>query len=69
MPDYKLDDRGSTPDRRRGCLLQPLHPDRRWGPPSLLCTLHTGGPFPKHKVRPGRDADHSAPSSAEVKKE
>jgi hypothetical protein len=26
----------------------------------------TGGPFPGDKVRPGRDADHSPPSSAEV---
>jgi hypothetical protein len=35
-------------------------------------TLHTknwvpGGPFPGGKARPGRDADHSPPSSAEVK--
>jgi hypothetical protein len=28
------------------------------------CTMGTGG-----KARPGRDADHSPPSSAEVKKE
>jgi hypothetical protein len=26
----------------------------------------TGGPFPGAKARPGRDADHSTPSSAEV---
>jgi hypothetical protein len=26
----------------------------------------TGGPFPGGKARPGRDADHSPPSSAEV---
>jgi len=26
----------------------------------------TGGPFHEGKVRPGRDADHSPPSSAEV---
>jgi hypothetical protein len=25
-----------------------------------------GGPFPEGKARPGRDADHSPPSSAEV---
>jgi hypothetical protein len=30
------------------------------------CTMGTGGPFPGGKVRPGRDADHSPPSSAEV---
>jgi hypothetical protein len=29
----------------------------------------TGGSFPGRKARPGRDADHSPPSSAEVKKE
>jgi hypothetical protein len=28
-----------------------------------------GGPFPGAKGRPGRDADHSPPSSAEVKNE
>jgi hypothetical protein len=29
----------------------------------------TGGPFPGGRTRPGRDADHSPPSSAEVKYE
>jgi hypothetical protein len=29
----------------------------------------SGGPFPGGKARPGRDADHSPPSSAEVKNE
>jgi hypothetical protein len=33
------------------------------------CTVGTGGSFPGGKARPGRDADHSSPSSAEVKKE
>jgi hypothetical protein len=36
-------------------------------PPS--CAMGTGGPFPRAKARPGRDADHSPPSSAEVKNE
>jgi hypothetical protein len=31
--------------------------------------MGTGGPFPAGKARPGRDADHSPPSSAEVKYE
>jgi hypothetical protein len=31
------------------------------------CTMGTGGPFPEAKARPRRDADHSPPSSAEVK--
>jgi hypothetical protein len=31
--------------------------------------MGTGGPFPGGKARPGRDADHSPQSSAEVKYE
>jgi hypothetical protein len=46
----------------------PLGPDRLWHP-SRICTICTEGPFPGGKARPGRDADHSPPSSAEVKKE
>jgi hypothetical protein len=39
-------------------------PDRPWGPPSLL---YNGYPvFPRGRMRPGRDADLSPPSSAEV---
>jgi hypothetical protein len=33
------------------------------------CTMDTRGPFPGGKARPGRDADHSPPSSAEVENE
>jgi hypothetical protein len=33
------------------------------------CTMATGGPFPGAKVRPGRDADHSPLSSAEIESE
>jgi hypothetical protein len=33
------------------------------------CPMGTGGPFPGGKARPGREADHSPPSSAEVKYE
>jgi hypothetical protein len=33
------------------------------------CTMGTGGPFPGANARPGRDADHSPPSSAEVENE
>ena len=39
-------------------------PDRPWGPPSLLYNEYRV--FPGGKVRPGRDADPSSPSSAEV---
>jgi hypothetical protein len=31
--------------------------------------MGTGGPLPGGKARPGRDADHSPPSSAEVQNE
>jgi len=40
-------------------------PDRPWGPPSLLYNGYRV--FPGGKVRPGRDADPSPHSSAEVK--
>jgi hypothetical protein len=40
-------------------------PDRSWGSPSLLYNGHQVFPGVK---RPGRDADHPPPSSAEVKK-
>jgi hypothetical protein len=33
------------------------------------CTMCTGGPLPGAKARPGRDADHSHLSSAEIKNE
>jgi hypothetical protein len=32
-------------------------------------TMGTGGPFTGGKARPGRDADHSPPYSAEVENE
>jgi hypothetical protein len=41
--------------------------DRPWGPPSLLYNGYRV--FPGVKVRPGRAADHSPPSSAEVLEE
>ena len=42
-------------------------PDRPWGPPRLLYNGYRV--FPGGKVRPGRAADHSAPSSAAVMEE
>jgi hypothetical protein len=39
-------------------------PDRPWGPPSLLYKGYRV--FPGGRKRPGRDADPSPPSSAEV---
>ena len=42
-------------------------PDRPWGPPSLVYNGYRV--FPGGKVRPGRTADHSPPSSAAVMEE
>ena len=42
-------------------------PDRPWGPPSLLYNGYRV--FPGGKMRPGRAADHSPPSSASVMEE
>jgi hypothetical protein len=57
-------------DPRQGQRIFLLAPASRpaLGPtqPPIQCT---GGPFPGGKARPGRDADHSPPSSAEVKNE
>jgi hypothetical protein len=59
---------GFDPSHTQRIFPYPLLPCRLWGPPSLLCSGYRG-PFPGGKARPGRDADHSPPSSAEVKKE
>jgi hypothetical protein len=67
VSDYGLDDRGSIPGGGKGSLasvsrqaLGPTQPPVQW----VLGVLSPGG-----KTRPGRDADHSPPSSAEVKNE
>jgi hypothetical protein len=44
----------------------PFRPDRLWGSPSLVSNGYRGF-FPGVK-RPGREADHSPPGSAEAKK-
>jgi hypothetical protein len=62
--DYGLD--GPGIESRWGRDFPHL-PDRPWGPPSLLYNGYRV--FPGGKVRPGRDADHSPPSSAEVMEE
>ena len=48
----------------RGGARFSARPDRPWGPPSLLYNEHRV--FPGGKLRPGRAADHSPPSSAVV---
>jgi hypothetical protein len=61
--DDGLDDRGSIPGRRKVFFFKPLRPDQpptQWVPGVLS---------QRGKARPGRDADHSAPSRAEVKSE
>jgi hypothetical protein len=66
VSDYELDDRGS---RSRRFFSKPLHPDRLWGPSSLLYNGFWGS-FPRGgKERPGCDANHLPPSSVEVDNE
>jgi len=60
---YGLDGPGSNPG---GDEIYP-RPDRSWDPPSLLYNGYRV--FPGGKVRPGRAADHSLPSSAAVMEE
>ena len=55
--------RGSNP----GGTTFSAHPDQPWGPHSLLYNGYRV--FPRGKVRPGRAADHSPPSSAVVMEE
>jgi hypothetical protein len=59
--DYGLEVRGSNPGE--GGIFSTC-PDRPWGPPSLLYNGYRV--FPGGRKRPGRDADPSSPSSAEV---
>jgi hypothetical protein len=68
VSDYRLDDRAigvpspaGAKDFSSSLCVQTgseTHP--------ASCTMGTGGPFPGGTARPGRDADHSLPSSAEV---
>jgi hypothetical protein len=65
---YGLDDRGFGVRVPVGSTIfsSARHPDRLWGPPSLLYNGYRGlSPGVK---RPGLQADHSPPASAEVKK-
>jgi hypothetical protein len=58
---YGLD--GPGIESRWGEILRTC-PDRPWGPPSLLYNGYRV--FPWGRKRPGRDADPSPPSSADV---
>jgi len=61
--DYRLDGPGSNPDGDEFFI----RPDRPWGLSSLLCNGYRV--FLVGKMRPGRAADHSPPSSAAVMEE
>jgi hypothetical protein len=66
---YGMDDRGvgvRVPLRSR-IFFSPRRPYGTWGPPSFLSNGYRGFFLPEVK-RPGREADHSPPNSAEVKK-
>jgi hypothetical protein len=66
--DYGLDGLGSIPDRGGGFFFYPLRPASSEAHPTS-CTMANSDSFPANERRPGRDADHSPHSSAEVKKE
>jgi hypothetical protein len=68
VSDYGLDDRASGVRSSAGAkdFSSSLCVQTGSGAPPASCTLGTGGPFPGGKARPGRDADHSPLSSAEV---
>lgn len=56
--------RGSNSSEGTKFSLLHTHPDRSWGPPSILYVLLELLPEAK---RPGRGVDHPAPSSTKVK--
>jgi hypothetical protein len=68
VSDYGLDDRAIGVRSPAGAkdFSSSLCVQTGSGAHPAFCTMGTGGPFPGDKERPGRDADHSPPSSAEV---
>jgi hypothetical protein len=68
VSDYGLDDRAIGVRSPAGAkdFSSSLFVQTGSGAHPASCTMGTGGPFPGGKAWPGRDADHSPPSSAEV---
>jgi hypothetical protein len=68
VSDYGLDDRAIGVRSPAGAkdFSSSLCVQTGSGSHPASCTVGTGGPFPGGKARPGRDADHSPLSSAEV---
>jgi hypothetical protein len=71
VPDYGLDDRAIGVRSPAGAedFSSSLCVQTGSGAYSPSCTMDTGVLFPGVKARPGRDADYSPPSSAEVENE
>jgi hypothetical protein len=68
VSDYGLDDRAIGVPSPTGAkdFSSSLFVQTGSGAHPASYTMGTGGPFPGGKARPGRDADHSPPSNAEV---
>jgi hypothetical protein len=71
MSDYGLDDRTIGVRSPAGAkdFSSILCVQTGSGAHPASCPMGTGGPFPGGKARPGRNADHSPPPSAEVMNE
>jgi hypothetical protein len=71
VSDYRLDDRaiGVRSPAEVKDFSSNLCVQTGSGTHPASCTMGTGGPFPGGKSRPGHDADHSPPSSAEFENE
>jgi hypothetical protein len=69
VSDYGLDDRaiGVRSPEEALDFFSSLCIQTDSGSHPASCTMGTGGSFLEGKERPGRDADHSHASSAEVK--
>jgi hypothetical protein len=63
VSDYGLDDRaiGVRPPVGAKDFSYGLFVQTGSGAHPAFCTMDTGGPFPRAKARPVRDADHSPP--------